>query len=139
MTCQPQRGRTALGYLPDYLPIRQANKPQKQLFSQSVTRAFTIMCQPISYVYPDCGHYVAARHVWTLERCMRAHRYGRDCWIPRDYALRNIEKRPWPGQPLDPCKVCIQRLQSNSQGGGGGGGNDGDGDGNGQNNGKDGT
>ncbi|KAF5020963.1 hypothetical protein F66182_7009 [Fusarium sp. NRRL 66182] len=59
------------------------------------------MCNPVRYVYPDCGHPIDSDpEVWTLERCLLAYHGGRDCWIPSDIADKLIEKKPWPNDNL---------------------------------------
>ena len=72
-------------------------------------RPHEAMCQAVSYTYPNCGHLIAARHVWVPERCSRAAASGFDCWIPRNMPLSRVQRRKWSGQELPPCAMCQAR------------------------------
>lgn len=68
------------------------------------------MCQPVSYTYPGCTHLIAQPNVWVLDPCPLASSTGRWCHISQDYPLNLVEKRPWVGQPLEPCEKCTARV-----------------------------
>ncbi|KAM5351117.1 hypothetical protein ACJ41O_003840 [Fusarium nematophilum] len=71
-------------------------------------RSKPAMCQPIRYVYPSCGHPVIPEpESWILERCRRAMRSNRECWVPLDILDEAVEERPWPNDRLkEPCGLC---------------------------------
>lgn len=92
-------------FTPVHYHTRHTRKGERR--KNSSRKSHIDMCYLVAFIYPGCGHLVGLPGNWIVERCGRADRLGKDCWMPEVYPPSYIQERVWNGKPdVHPCKTC---------------------------------
>lgn len=85
-----------------------ASKHQNhQNHTNRADNTISAMCQPVSYVYPDCRHPVGRPGAFIAARCLKALSSGRECWIPNDIDPYSVAKKRWHREgSVEGCAEC---------------------------------